>query len=344
MRPTLQRLILPLALAAFATAATAQNVKITSLGSHAGELCGRDRAMIFEDPTGLRILYDAGQTVTGADDPRLGALHVVLLSHVHGDHLGDQKLKAPDAGTCGNPELVSAAPNSTTAEIAAAKSAALIMSGPMASFVARKVENITGKATPACPQSGDELVAPFAAPCSVFVHVGGMRPVKLGSAARPVEITPVAAMHDNTVSRALLSDPQRKNLEADNVSLMLGPATGYIVRFSNGLTAYLTGDTALNADMKLVNSDFHKANLMVLNLGYTAITAQSGAYAVNELVRPASVIVTHVNEAGTTGGKVRPGSHTADFIGMVKGRAVYPALSGKTMEFDGSGKCVAGCP
>lgn len=46
-----------------------QNVKVTPLGSHAGESCGRDRATIFEDPTGVRILYDAGQSVTGSDDP-----------------------------------------------------------------------------------------------------------------------------------------------------------------------------------------------------------------------------------------------------------------------------------
>ena len=42
----------------------------------------------------MRILYDAGHTVTGADDARLGEIHVVLLSHAHGDHIGDQKLKA----------------------------------------------------------------------------------------------------------------------------------------------------------------------------------------------------------------------------------------------------------
>jgi glyoxylase-like metal-dependent hydrolase (beta-lactamase superfamily II) len=60
-----------------------------------GELCANDRATLFEDPTGVRILYDVGQTVTGADDPRLGTVHAVLLSHIHGDHVGDQKLKAP---------------------------------------------------------------------------------------------------------------------------------------------------------------------------------------------------------------------------------------------------------
>ena len=47
-------------------------VKITSLGSHDGELCPRDRAMVFEDPDGTRILYDAGFTVRGPSDPRLG--------------------------------------------------------------------------------------------------------------------------------------------------------------------------------------------------------------------------------------------------------------------------------
>ena len=35
---------------------SAQTVKITPLGSHAGEFCQNDRALLFEDPTGLRIL------------------------------------------------------------------------------------------------------------------------------------------------------------------------------------------------------------------------------------------------------------------------------------------------
>ena len=329
--------------AAFAATASAQNVKITPLGSHAGELCSRDRAMILEDPTGVRILYDAGQSVTGGEDPRLGTLHAVLLSHAHGDHIGDTKLKAQEAGTCGNPELVSAAPNSTTAEIAAAKNAAIIMMTPMANFIGRKVENIRAKPTPNCPQSGEDLVAPFAEPCLAAAQLGGMRPVRMANASRAVEITVVMAAHDSTVPRSLLTDPERKNLEADNASLVLGPATGYIVRFTNGLTVYLSGDTGLHADMKLLDNEFHKANLMVLNLGYSAITAQAGAHAANELVRPASVIVSHVNEGATSAGKVRPASHTADFMALVKGRPVYPALSGRTMEFDGGGKCVAGC-
>src|SRR3954468_19813972 len=140
-------------LAAVAGLASAQNVKVTSLGTHAGELCARDRATLFEDPTGVRILYDAGHSVLGGDDPRLGAIDVILLSHAHGDHIGDQKLKALEAGTCDNPEVVSAAPNSTTAEIAAAKHAAIIMVVPLANFIGRKVATIVGKPTAACPQT-----------------------------------------------------------------------------------------------------------------------------------------------------------------------------------------------
>src|SRR5436190_14910424 len=88
--------------------ASAQNVKITPLGSHPGELCANDRAMILEDPTGVRILYDVGHTLTGGDDARLGRIDIVLLSHMHGDHVGDLKLKAEGAGSCANSERVSA--------------------------------------------------------------------------------------------------------------------------------------------------------------------------------------------------------------------------------------------
>jgi L-ascorbate metabolism protein UlaG (beta-lactamase superfamily) len=332
-----------LALAAGCSVAWGQNVKITSLGSHAGELCSRDRAMILEDPTGVRILYDAGQSVTGADDTRLGAIDVVLLSHAHGDHIGDQKMKALGAGTCDNPEVVPAAPNSTTAEIAAAKNAAIVMIVPLANFIGRKVETIRGKPTGACPQTGNDLVTPLAAPCLATVQTGGTRTIRTTNATRSVEITTVPAAHDSTVPRELLGEAARKILDADNVSLTLGPPSGYMIRFTNGLTVYLSGDTGMHAEMKSVAGDYFKANLMVLNLGPSALTSKDAAYVANELVRPASVIATHVNEGATTAGKVRPSSRTAAFMSLVKGRPVYPALSGRTMEFDGDGKCVAGC-
>ena len=333
-----------LVLAAVAcSAAFAQPVKITPLGSHTGELCARDRATIFEDPTGLRILYDPGQSVLGADDPRIGKIDVVILSHAHGDHIGDSKLRALGAGTCDNVPVVSAAPNSTTAEIAAAKNAAVIMVVPLANFIGRKIETIKGKPTTACPQTGADIVAPFAAPCLATAHTGGTRTVKASPTAKAVEITIVPAAHDSTVPIALLSDAARKDLDPDNVSVSLGPPSGYVIRFTNGLTAYLTGDTGIHSEMQTLDHDFFHANLMQINYGSSALTPEAAAYVVNTLVQPASVIVSHVNEGATSGGKVLPTSRTAAFIALVKGRPVYPALSGKTMEFDGSGKCTAGC-
>jgi L-ascorbate metabolism protein UlaG (beta-lactamase superfamily) len=342
MRNHIVRSIFILA-AATCSAALAQPVKITPLGSHAGELCARDRATIFEDPTGVRILYDPGQSVLGADDPRLGRIDVVILSHAHGDHIGDMKLKALESGTCDNVPVVSAAPNSTTAEIAAAKNAALIMVVPLANFIGRKIETIKGKPTAACPLSGADIVAPLAAPCLATVQTGGTRTVKTSSAAASVEITAVPAAHDSTVPISLLGDAARKDLDPDNVSVSLGPPSGYVIRFTNGLVAYLTGDTGIHSEMQTLEHDFYRVSLMQINYGSSALTPEAAAYVANTLVQPASVIVSHVNEGATSGGKVKPTSRTAAFIALIKGRPVYPALSGKTMEFDGTGKCVAGC-
>jgi len=88
----------------------AQTVKVIPLGSHDGELCSADRALLFEDPTGVRILYDAGATIAGGNDPRLGEVHAILLSHAHNDHIGGNKLTEVNAGTCAQPKTVSAAP------------------------------------------------------------------------------------------------------------------------------------------------------------------------------------------------------------------------------------------
>ena len=55
------------------------------------------------------------------------------------------------------------------------------------------------------------------------------------------------------------------------------------------------------------------------------------------------MIASHANEAGTVGGKVRPGSKTEAFIKAVNGAVVLVPLSGRTMAFDAGGTCTAGC-
>lgn len=327
--------------ALLATPTLAQNVKITPLGSHAGELCGRDRATIFEDPTGVRILYDAGHTTLGADDPRLGEIHGVLLSHAHGDHFGDQKMKALGEGGCDAPAIEPAGFNGVTAEIAAAKNAAMIAVVDLAVFLGKKIENITGKPTPLCtPATG--TIVPRAAACRSNIHLGGTHVLKAKDAQQGVEITIVFASHANSLPLSVISEAERKILAANGLAYAPGPPVGFVVKFTNGLTVYLSGDTGLHSEMKTIVGEYHKANLALMNLGPNAVTAISGAHAMNELVRPASVIATHVNEIGTIGGKLNPNSRTAAFVKLVK-RPVHLAISGRTMEFDGKGGCVTGC-
>jgi L-ascorbate metabolism protein UlaG (beta-lactamase superfamily) len=331
---------LALTLAAFP--AMAQNVKITPIGSHPGELCANDRAIIFEDPTGVRVLYDPGPTVTGGDDPRLGTIHLVLLSHMHGDHVGNLKLRAPGEGTCANSARVPA-PNSTTAEVVAAKNAVLVTTRAMAGFVHNKVQAIrggSGKPMDFCPSL--TTTVPVAAACSSRIDMGGVFMAKAEGAAQGVEITIVYAAHVNDAPPELLSESQRAALKADGAILDYGPPVGFVVKFTNGLVAYLSSDTAIHAEMKTVINEFHKANLAVLNLGANPGIFISGAHAMNELVKPASVILTHANEPATEGGKVRPASQTARLIKQLKAPA-HLAISGRTMEFDSGGKCVAGC-
>jgi L-ascorbate metabolism protein UlaG (beta-lactamase superfamily) len=325
----------------FGGAAWAQNVKITPLGSHAGELCGRDRATLFEDPTGVRILYDAGHSTLGAEDPRLGDIHGVLLSHAHGDHFGDMKMKALGEGPCDTPTIVPAGSNGVTAEIAAAKKAAMIAVVDLSVFLGKKIEVITGKPTDLCaPASG--TIVPLAAPCRSNIHLGGTHVLKTAGAQQGVEISIVHAAHANSLPLSVISEPERKVLAANGLAFAPGPPVGFVVKFTNGLTVYLSGDTGIHGEMKSVVNEYHKANLALMNLGPNAVTAMSGAYAMNDLVRPAAVIVTHVNEIGTIGGKLNPKSRTAAFINLVK-RPVHLAISGRVMEFDGSAKCVMGC-
>ena len=140
----------------------------------------------------------------------------------------------------------------------------------------------------------------------------------------------------------LLSEEQRALLAANGAVLEYGPPTGYVVRFTNGLTAYLSGDTGIHSEMRTVVNEFHRANLAVLNLGNNPGIYVSAAHVINELIQPTSVLLTHVNEPATEDGRLRPQSRTAEVIEQLEPPA-HLAISGRTMEFDGQGRCVAGC-
>ncbi|PIW30518.1 MAG: metal-dependent hydrolase [Rhodospirillales bacterium CG15_BIG_FIL_POST_REV_8_21_14_020_66_15] len=301
-------------------AQAAAEVKITPLGSHAGEFCRFDRALILEDPDGTRLLYDPGRTVAGAKDPRLGRIDAILVSHMHGDHAGDRHLPAPGAGTCAKPDVsAKSTPNTNAADIAVATGAKIVTGSEMPKFFAGKLKALGGD-----PKK------------SVLVRFGAS--TKVGG----VTVTTVPAVHSNGVSGAMVGGELGRMLEAAGLTAYAGPPTGYVLTFSNGLVAYLSGDTGVTAEQKSVVGGQYQAKLAVMNIGDTYTTGpMEAAYVVNTMIKPASVIASHANETGTEGGKI-VGRKTLTFKKAAK-VPVHVPLSGRTMSFDGAGVCVSGC-
>lgn len=321
MKMTIKVMIAVAVMLAGMTGAGAATVKVTPLGGQEGEFCPQDRAMIFEDPNGTRILYDAGRTVAGANDPRLGKIDIILVSHMHGDHLGNAHNKAPNSGSCDKPDMsVSALPNSSSVNIALAKKAKIVTGSEMPPFFANKLKANGGN-------PADSILARFGG----SVKVGG------------VTIATVPAIHSNGLDPDYIGGELGKGMKDAGIAGYVGEATGYVLTFSNGLVAYLSGDTGITAAQDRVVRGYYKATLAVMNIGDGFSTGpKEAAYVINDLVKPVSVIASHANEVATRGGKVIPGSKTDTFMKAVKVPVLIP-LSGKTMEFDGGGNCSAGC-
>ena len=305
----------------FSVSALAQSVKITPLGSHDGEFCKFDRALILEDPDGTRILYDAGRTVAGEKDPRLGKIDVILVSHMHGDHVGDRHMKSVNMGECDKPDIsVPVLPNTNSVNIALAKKSRIVTGSEMPKFFAAKLE-----------QSGGDVSN------SQLVRFGASKNIA------GVKITTVPAVHSNGIAGAMVGGELGHMLDAAGLTAYAGPPTGYVLTFSNGLVVYLSGDTGITAEQKSVVRKHYGAELVVINIGNTFTTGpEEAAFVINELVKPFSVIPSHANQASTKGGQVIKGSKTDLFIKASK-VPVHIPLSGRTMEFDANGACVIGC-
>jgi L-ascorbate metabolism protein UlaG (beta-lactamase superfamily) len=315
-------------------------VKVTPLGSHTGELCRNDRALLLEDPTGVRILYDPGRTVDEADG-RLGDVHVMLLSHAHNDHIGDVR-PTSGGGTCAAPVTGAANPNTNFAAIAALKNAAVLAPGELSTYLSRKIQNIRGSAPAACGEGGLDNIfdVPLSAPCTASLRPGGSRTARRGGASSGVRIAAVQAIHSNGVAAPLVDSPG----EPPGLSGYGGSEAGFVITFTNGLVAYLTGDTGMFGDMDTIISRYYHPTLVVLNMSDTVTLGPNEAiYMVKSLLRPRSAMPSHVNEQATAGGAVRAGTRTAlfEFFANDVAEVIVP-LSDVTRSFDGAGRCV-GC-
>ena len=158
-----------------------------------------------------------------------------------------------------------------------------------------------------------------------------------------VEITTVPAAHSNGLSGKMIGGDLGASMFALGLTAYVGPPTGYVIKFSNGLVAYLSGDTGMTAEQKEVVGKYYGAELVVINIGDTFTTGpKEAAFVVNDMIKPVSVIASHANEQATENGELLPNTRTALFKSLVK-VPVHLPLSGKTKSFDGAGLCKAGC-
>jgi L-ascorbate metabolism protein UlaG (beta-lactamase superfamily) len=302
-------------------AASATAVKITPLGSIDGEFCQLDRALILEAPDGTRLLYDPGRTVAGAEDPRLGKVDVVLVSHMHGDHVGDKHIEKVGSADCKTTSFpVNALPHTNAVKIARAKGAKIVTGSEMPRFFAGKLAALGGD-----PKS------------SQLVRFGATRTVG------GVSITTVPAAHSNGISGGMVGGQLGEMLNSSGLTAYAGPPTGYVLTFSNGLSVYLSGDTGITAEQDTVVRQHYDVGLVVMNIGDTFTTGpKEAAWVINELIRPASVIASHANQPSPEDCKVKRGTRVELFSKLSK-VPVHVPLSGRTMSFDADGTCSEGC-
>jgi L-ascorbate metabolism protein UlaG (beta-lactamase superfamily) len=299
--------------------------------------------IVFEDPSGVRILYDPGRTVDETDG-RLGEVHVMLLSHAHSDHIGDARPTTANAGTCATPATTSALPNTVFVDIAAAKNAAVLAPGELSDFLARKIQTARGGATtPACPAVGltSELEVPRSAPCTAALRPGGSRTVRRIGGSNGVRVAVVQAIHSNGINAAFVEAPGT----APGTTGYGGSEGGYVIQFTNGLSVYLTGDTGMFGDMSTIIERFYRPSLVVLNMSdQVTLGPVEAAFVIQSLVRPTTVMPSHVNEQATIDGVIARGTRVERFRDFLRGTVnVVVPLSGITFEFDGNGRCVR-CP
>jgi L-ascorbate metabolism protein UlaG (beta-lactamase superfamily) len=326
-------------------------VRITPIGQRTGEFCARDRAFLFEDPTGIRILYDPGVTVAGGGDGRLGRVDAILVSHNHYDHIGYRKLTQnpddPQANCDNTPDGSTPTGNTNTAEIAIWKNSVVLANGSMEVFLGQKIQN-AGGSPGGCPTAGwNEIIVPASSPSTCAVAFGASSILTRTAGTPGVRISTVAALHSDSLYNPLLllpTDALGQTLNDNGLQGYDGLANGFVLTFTNGLKVYLTGDTGPIADMAFVVRDIYHPNLTVVNMdGLNNMGPEEAAYAMRVLVRTASVIPSHAEEAVTVNGKLQPGTQMAQFIQLLGDIPAYLPLSGRTMEFDGNAQCIAGC-
>jgi len=104
--------------------------------------------------------------------------------------------------------------------------------------------------------SGAQVVAPFE--LSTWLQQKGLKNV--------VGMNPGGTLKAHGLSITMVPAIHSSSIEEDGRVIYTGVATGYVIQFEDGLTAYYAGDTSVFGDMKLIG-EMYKPTLGFLPIG-----------------------------------------------------------------------------
>ncbi|OLC52490.1 MAG: metal-dependent hydrolase [Acidobacteria bacterium 13_1_40CM_65_14] len=139
-----------------------------------------------------------------------------------------------------------------------------------------------GDAVPLARSSGAHVVAPYEV--SVWLQGKGLKNVTGMNPGGTLQvlglsITMVPAIHSSSI-------------EEDGKMLYLGVATGYVIKFENGLTVYFAGDTCVFGDMRLI-AELYQPTVAFLPIGDLYTMGPEQAAKACELLAIKQVVPMH---------------------------------------------------
>jgi L-ascorbate metabolism protein UlaG (beta-lactamase superfamily) len=140
----------------------------------------------------------------------------------------------------------------------------------------------TGDAVPIARSSGAQVVAPFE--LSVWLEQKGLKNV--------TGMNPGGTLHAHGLSITMVPAVHSSSVEEDGRIVYLGVATGYVVKFEDGLTIYFAGDTAIFGDMRLI-AEMYAPSIAFMPIGDFYTMGPEQAAKACELLNVKQVVPMH---------------------------------------------------
>jgi L-ascorbate metabolism protein UlaG (beta-lactamase superfamily) len=140
----------------------------------------------------------------------------------------------------------------------------------------------TGDAVAIARSSNAQVVAPFE--LSEWLQHKGLKNV--------IGMNPGGTLNVLGLSITMVQAVHSSSVEEDGKTIYLGVASGYVVRFEDGLTIYFAGDTAVFGDMRLI-AEMYAPSIAFLPIGDLYTMGPEQAAKACELLNVKQVVPMH---------------------------------------------------